>query len=301
MNLPDSPKLASMRVGVVILPDLRWGAARSRWADAEQRGFATAWTYDHLSWRTLRDGPWLGTVPLLAAVAASTTTLRLGTLVTTPNFRHPAVLAKDVMTLDEISGGRIDVGVGAGGTGYDATVLGGPLLKPPERAARFEEFVEVLDLLLREPMASYAGSHYTVVDSRTLPGCVQSPRPPFAVAATGRRALAVAAHYGDMWVTTGPARAEPGPKPWLSGLAQQVESFETAYAEAGRTSPVRRAAVVGLDLDWAQQSVPSWDDLCGELERLDFTDVIVHWPRPEDRDLPGPTAEVFDEISRRNG
>src|SRR3954463_12059654 len=129
-----------MRVGVVILPDQRWPAALERWQDAERRGFATAWTYDHLSWRSLRDGPWLGAVPLLSAVAASTTTLRVGTLVTSPNFRHPALLAKDVMTLDEISGGRIDLGIGAGGIGYDAVVLGAPPLTPPDRAARFEEF-----------------------------------------------------------------------------------------------------------------------------------------------------------------
>jgi alkanesulfonate monooxygenase SsuD/methylene tetrahydromethanopterin reductase-like flavin-dependent oxidoreductase (luciferase family) len=66
-----------MRIGVVILPDLRWSTAVERWRDAQSLGFTTAWTYDHLSWRSLRDGPWLGTVPLLAAVAASTSTLRI--------------------------------------------------------------------------------------------------------------------------------------------------------------------------------------------------------------------------------
>src|SRR3984885_12649513 len=98
----------TLRTGVVILPDLPWHEARGRFQEAEQRGFQTAWTYDHLSWRTLRDGPWLGAVPLLAAAAASTRTLRLRTLVTSPNFRHPALLAKDVMTLDQISGGRFE-------------------------------------------------------------------------------------------------------------------------------------------------------------------------------------------------
>ena len=67
----------TLRTGVVILPDLPWREARERWREAEQRGFHAAWTYDHLSWRTLRDGPWHGAVPLLAAAAASTTTLRL--------------------------------------------------------------------------------------------------------------------------------------------------------------------------------------------------------------------------------
>src|SRR4051794_35043425 len=200
-----------MRVGVVILPDLRWPAAHERWRDAERRGFATAWTYDHLSWRSLRDEPWLGAVPLLSAVAASTTTLRVGTLVTSPNFRHPALLAKDVMTLDEISGGRVDLGIGAGGIGYDATVLGAPPPRLPDRAARFAEFVDALDVLLRDPMSSYQGRFFTVVDSRTLPGCTQTPRVPFTIAAAGRRALPVAARHGDMWVTHGPVT--PGASP----------------------------------------------------------------------------------------
>src|SRR5690348_13376960 len=105
-----------LRVGVVILPDLSWEGSRRRWREAEQRGFHAAWTYDHLSWRTLRDGPWHGAVPLLAAAAGVTERIRLGTLVTSPNFRHPALLAKDVMTLDHISGGRFELGIGAGGT-----------------------------------------------------------------------------------------------------------------------------------------------------------------------------------------
>src|SRR6185312_14012090 len=171
-----------MRVGVVILPDLRWPQARERWRDAEARGFSTAWTYDHLSWRALRDRPWLGTVPLLAAVAASTTTLRLGTLVSSPNFRHPALLAKDVMTLDEISAGRIELGIGAGGPGFDLTALGGPPLNPRERADRFADFTAALDVMLREPVGSYAGSHYQAPEYRTLPGCTQQPRVPFTVA-----------------------------------------------------------------------------------------------------------------------
>ncbi|MGF1664049.1 MAG: LLM class flavin-dependent oxidoreductase [Kineosporiaceae bacterium] len=140
-----------MRIGVVILPDLRWREALPRWREAEARGFDTAWTYDHLSWRSLRDGPWLGAVPLLAAVAAATSTLRIGTLVTSPNYRHPALLAKDVMTLDEVSGGRVDLGLGAGGAGYDADVLGAPRLSPADRAARFEEFT-------RRPSTCCSGS-----------------------------------------------------------------------------------------------------------------------------------------------
>ena len=91
------------------------------WQRAEALGAHTAWTYDHLTWQELRDGPWLAALPLLAAVATSTETMRLGTLVTSPNFRHPVTLAKEAMTLDRLSEGRLTLGIGAGGRGWDAT------------------------------------------------------------------------------------------------------------------------------------------------------------------------------------
>ncbi len=87
-------------------------------------------------------------MPLLAAVAATTETMRIGTLVTSPNFRHPVTLAKEVMTLDVISGGRLTLGIGAGGVGWDATALGQAPWSRSERTRRFEEFVAALDHLL---------------------------------------------------------------------------------------------------------------------------------------------------------
>ena len=290
-----------MRVGVVILPDLRWPQALERWQDAEARGFTSAWTYDHLSWRTLRDDPWLGAVPLLAAVAATTSTLRIGTLVATPNFRHPALFAKDVMTLDEVSDGRVDLGLGAGsGSGFDADALGVPPLSPADRAARFEEFVDALDLLLREPAASYSGKFFTAVESRTYPGCTQQPRVPFTIAATGRRGLELAARQAQTWVTFGPLTEGGSPDAWYDGVQEQTLRLDEQCAAVGRDpTTLRRAALVGLELGWAQSSVPAWDDHCGRLETLGFTEVIVHWPRPHDERLPGPAPEVFDEITTR--
>lgn len=291
-----------MRVGVVILPDLPWDAGLARWRDAERRGFAHAWTYDHLSWRSLRDGPWLGAVPLLAAVAASTSRLRIGTLVTSPNFRHPALLAKDAMTLDRISGGRLELGVGAGGTGFDAVALGGPAPSATERHARFAEFVDALDVLLRRPAASFEGRFFRAVDSRTLPGCVQSPRVPFTVAASGPRALAVAARHGAAWVTYGPLSGGGAPEEWYATVAGQAGRLDEECARIGRDpGSVGRTALVSLDLPWPQRSVGAWDDFCGQLGDLGFTDVVVHWPRPDDPALPGPAPALFDEISARLG
>ena len=289
-----------MRVGVVILPDLRWPDALARWREAEAIGFSTAWTYDHLSWRTLRDGPWLGAVPLLAGVAAATTTLRLGTLVTSPNFRHPALLAKDVMTLDEISAGRIDLGIGAGGTGFDADVLGEPPLSARERVDRFVEFVDALDVLLREPAASLQGHSYTVVESRTYPGCTQHPRVPFTIAAAGPRALAVAARHGASWVTYGARDPLAEPAEWFDALATQTRSLDAACHNAKRDpATLRREVLIGLDLHFAQRTIAAWDEVVGRLAELGFSDVVVHWPRPKDPDLPGPHPLIFDEICAR--
>lgn len=289
-----------MRVSVVILGDRPWPELREQFRDAEARGFTTAWTYDHLSWRSLRDGPWLGTIPLLGAAAQATERIRFGPLVTSPNFRHPALLAKDAMTLDQLSNGRLDLGIGAGGHGFDAQVLGAAPLNAAERAARFAEFVDVLDLLLREQSASFAGEYFTVRESRTMPGCVQKPRVPFTIAAAGPKALRVVAEQGNTWVTYGPAQPVETPQEWFAGVARQVAMLESICAEIGRDPrSMRRLALVGLELGWAQESIAAWDDFVDAIAGLGFTDVAVHWPRPEDSALPGPQPAVFDEISSR--
>jgi alkanesulfonate monooxygenase SsuD/methylene tetrahydromethanopterin reductase-like flavin-dependent oxidoreductase (luciferase family) len=291
-----------MRIGVVILPDLLWPQARERWQLAESIGFSTAWTYDHMSWRSLRDGPWLGTVPLLAAVAASTTTLRFGTLVTSPNFRHPALLAKDAMTLDHISGGRLELGIGSGGTGWDAALFGEPPLSVAGRFERFADFVRAVEVLLREPNTSYSNDHYTVVDSRIEPGCVQQPRVPFTIGAAGPKALRLAAEFGDAWVTYGPMGGENTSAHWLQAVTEQVAAFEVACAQVGRDpQAVKRVALVSLEAAWAQNTVPAWDDFVGMADGLGFTDIAVHWPRPHDAALRGAAPEVFDEICSRLG
>jgi alkanesulfonate monooxygenase SsuD/methylene tetrahydromethanopterin reductase-like flavin-dependent oxidoreductase (luciferase family) len=199
-----------VQLGVVILPEQRWPVARSLWQQAESLGFDHAWTYDHLAWRSLRDGPWFTAMPVLVAAATATTSIRLGTLVASPNFRHPAVFAKELVALDDVSGGRAIGGVGAGGTGWDAEMLGVPALSRGRRGARFAEFVKALDLLLREQAATFRGEHFVVQEGRTLPGSVQQPRLPLAVAATGPRGMRVAAAFGDYWVTTGDPAEQPG-------------------------------------------------------------------------------------------
>ena len=103
-----------MRIGIVILPDERWSVAGRRWQRAEEYGFDHAWTYDHLGWRDLVDGPWFDSVPTLTAAAMVTRRIRLGTYVASPNFRHPVSFTRAVTAIDDISQGRLMLGTWQG-------------------------------------------------------------------------------------------------------------------------------------------------------------------------------------------
>ncbi|MFI1394543.1 LLM class flavin-dependent oxidoreductase [Streptomyces sp. NPDC020681] len=290
-----------MRLSTVILPVRRWHeGGRDEWLRAEQLGFHTAYTYDHLSWRTFRDGPWYGAVPTLTAAAAATERLRLGTLVTSPNFRHPVTLAKDLISLDDISGGRITLGIGAGGNGFDATVLGQEAWTPRERADRFAEFVPLLDRLLTEDSVTYDGTFYSAVEARNIPGCVQRPRLPFAVAATGPRGLKLAAQHGQAWVTTGdPKIFETGtPEDSREAIRGQIEKLGKACAEVGRdVAELDKILLTGFTPDRGAplESLDAFVDFAGKHFELGFTEIVIHAPIP-DSDFAADQA-VFEKIA----
>ncbi|GGZ68896.1 LLM class flavin-dependent oxidoreductase [Streptomyces subrutilus] len=291
----------SLRLSTVILPVRRWHeGGRDQWQRAERLGFHTAYTYDHLSWRTFRDGPWFGAVPTLTAAAAVTERLRLGTLVTSPNFRHPVTLAKDLISLDDVSAGRITLGIGAGGNGFDATALGQEPWSPRERADRFAEFVTLLDRLLTEGAVSDRGTFYSADEARNIPGCVQSPRLPFAVAATGPRGLKLAARHGQAWVTTGdPKLFEEGTAAQsLEALRGQMAKLDKALAEIGRNpGPMEKILLTGFtpERNTLLQSVDAFVDFAGRHRELGFTELVVHAPIP-DSDFAADET-VFEKIA----
>jgi alkanesulfonate monooxygenase SsuD/methylene tetrahydromethanopterin reductase-like flavin-dependent oxidoreductase (luciferase family) len=275
-----------MRVGIVILPELRWAQAQERWRRAEGYGFAHAWTYDHLAWRDLADGPWFDAVATLTAAATVTKTIRLGTLVASANFRHPVHFAREVTALDDVSEGRITLGIGAGAAApsFDALVLGRPPLSPKQRADRFGEFVELLDTLLRNDRTTWRGEHYEAVDARSTPGCVQQPRVPFVIAANGPRGIALAERFGDGWITTGPQVDDL--ESWWRGVAELRKRYEGG---GDRYVMLDSAPIFSLS------SASFFEDQLGRARELGFTDAITHWPRPSSW-YAGDEA-VLDEIA----
>jgi alkanesulfonate monooxygenase SsuD/methylene tetrahydromethanopterin reductase-like flavin-dependent oxidoreductase (luciferase family) len=266
---------------MVLLPQQRWREDAARWRRAEDMGLDTAWTYDHLAWRSLADEPWLATVPLLAAAAAVTTRIRLGTWVASPNFRHPVPFAKDVLGLDDVSGGRLTLGLGAGGGGWDASVLGGEPLAPRQRVDRFAEFTALLDRLLTSAETSWTGEWYSAVRARMLPGPVQSPRPPFVVAANGPRSMRTVAAFGQGWATTGPEDVDEDA--WWTAVGDLGRRLDDVLAGAGRDpSSVERYLNVDRleEGGYSLSSLERFTDVVGRAAEAGFTEVATHWPRP---------------------
>jgi F420-dependent oxidoreductase-like protein len=163
--------------------------------------FEHAWVFDHFM--PLGDdptGPCLEGWTLLAALAAQTERLRIGQMVTGNTYRHPAVLANMAATVDIISGGRLDFGIGAGWNELEHTAYGIPLYTPGERIRRLEEACEVTRLLWTETVANFAGRYYQLKDARCEPKPVQKPYPPFVIGGAGEQlTLGVVARHANIW------------------------------------------------------------------------------------------------------
>ncbi|MEV4535322.1 LLM class flavin-dependent oxidoreductase [Asanoa sp. NPDC049518] len=272
-----------MRIGVLLLPADPWPESVALARRIEEMGYDHLWTYDHLSWRRYREHTWHAAMPWLTGIAAKTERIGLGTMVSSPNFRHPVTLAKEAMTLDHISDGRLTLGIGAGGIGFDATVLGGEVLTPGERAARLDEFVGTVDQLLREPATSRRGDYYTVDEARMIPGCVQRPRLPLAVAAGGPRTMKTVIAYADAWITEG----DP----------EKIRANAARLDESGRQ--IDRILLSDNGADRPLASVDAFVDLVGRYQELGFTDLVFHHPRPGDpvwSDDPAMVERIATEV-----
>ncbi|KQQ08299.1 LLM class flavin-dependent oxidoreductase [Rathayibacter sp. Leaf296] len=290
-----------MRHGIVILPQETWTTARRKWQSAEGLGFDHAWTYDHLSWRSLADQVWHATIPTLTAAALVTETIRLGTFVASPNFRHPVPFAKDVATVDDIAGGRFVLGVGSGGTGFDASVLGQPAYTARQRHERYVEFVSALDVLLLHEVPGSGGidvegDWFTARGARMVGEPAQRPRVPFVLAANGPKGLALVAERGQGWVTTGPEGTTS--EEWWSAVAALSGRLDDALEAAGRDP---RSIERHLSLDsgphYSLSSVDLFEEMAGRAGELGFTDVISHWPRADG--LYAGDDDVLYEVAAR--
>jgi alkanesulfonate monooxygenase SsuD/methylene tetrahydromethanopterin reductase-like flavin-dependent oxidoreductase (luciferase family) len=233
----------SLRFGLMTLQNRPWPELEESWRRAEQLGFDSIWVADHLASGLQPERPWFEGWTTLAALAARTERVRIGTLVASITLRAPVLMAKQAVTIDHLSGGRLELGIGAAGSKLDHALLGEEPWDARERTERFREYVEALDGALRGH-AGYAGEHYRVAEQQLSPQPVQQPRPRLTIAAWSARNIRLAAERGDAWNTMGGngLDAEQG----LARVREQSVLLDEACRELGRDpASIGRSLLLG--------------------------------------------------------
>lgn len=268
-----------MRIGVLILPAQTWRESEPMWRYVEDCGFSHAWTFDHLSWRALPGSVWHSSFPTLAAAARCTTRIGLGPLVATPSLRHPAVLAKDAATLNDVSGGRFVLMMGSGAASRDEHMLG-VRLSPPERLCRLRESVMITRRLLAGETVTFRGEHFSVNGASLYPSNKDGARIPVGVAASGPAAMRIAAEHADIWVTNGRPGRDGSPRSDLAILGAQYAMLNHALEQVGRhpRSIRRLAAIVDAHVPLLR-SADIFGKMAMRLAEIGYTDVIIPFPR----------------------
>jgi F420-dependent oxidoreductase-like protein len=233
-----------MRFGLDISQhQLTWDEILARTRYAESSGFDGAWVFDHFK-PLYADpkGPCLEGWTLLAGLAAATETIRLGALVTGVTYRHPSILAAEAVTVDQISAGRLELGIGAAWFEDEHRELGIGFPRAGERIARLEEAVQVMKLLMTGDDVSFEGRHYQLRDAAYNPKPVQDPHPPFWIGGGGeRKMLPLVARHADVWHGFGGVR----------DLKRKSEIIDRAARDAGRDpSQIRRSTALSLSEPW---------------------------------------------------
>lgn len=192
----------------------------------EELGIGSLWLYDHLYGPGVPNLPSLEAWTLATALLSSTERLRVGHMVLCNQFRHPAVLAKMATTLDQVSGGRLELGIGSGSIEDEHHRTGLEWGTFAERSERLEETLEILTQAFANEVIDFAGRHYTVRDMPVIPGPVQQPRPPIIVGGVGEKyTLPLVARYADVWNV---------PTYALGELAHKVSVLRSICADIGR-------------------------------------------------------------------
>jgi alkanesulfonate monooxygenase SsuD/methylene tetrahydromethanopterin reductase-like flavin-dependent oxidoreductase (luciferase family) len=272
------------RFGILTFPLPPYDAIEREWRWAEDAGFANAWLPE--VWSPVVGSarcfePWTA----LAALAQATRRLRIGTLVSTLVSRHPTLLAAQALSIDNISGGRVEVGVGPGDEPNDSGFFGERAWSPTERVARLGRELELLDRLLRGEPVSSAADVYSV-EGAQLTSPVQHPRPPLVVAAEGRRTLGLVARYAEAWVSLGgqPTAGVRGAASITEGEAlvrarERVDWLESNCSAIGRdVREIRRLVLAFRRRVDPLSSIDAFDEFVGAYAGIGFSEFIFYWP-----------------------
>jgi alkanesulfonate monooxygenase SsuD/methylene tetrahydromethanopterin reductase-like flavin-dependent oxidoreductase (luciferase family) len=258
-----------VRLSAITLPSRPWEELVEQWRTLDELGLETIWVADHLANPYAPEQDWLEGWSCLAGMALVTQRARVGPLVSPITFRNPAVLAKAALTVDQMSGGRLELGIGAGGSKTDHELAGVPCWEPKERARRLREFVERLDELLSGRSAL-----------------------PLTIAGHAPTALRLAARYARRWNAFGGRGLTP--QQALAVVADCNRRLDSLCAELGRDPRgLRRSVAIhpwfNGETPW--RSLDAFHELVGRWRAIGIEELVLYYPphlgMPEGSVTPG--------------
>src|SRR5256884_3353878 len=259
---------------------------RNIWKIADEAGFDHLWDFDHLA--TIGpngpDGPIYEGWALQAAVAEATKRVRIGCMVTGNTYRHPIVLAKLAVTVDHLSEGRLEFGIGAGWAEIEHQMYGIEGLD--HRVGRLSESLQIIKSLFTQERTDFDGRYYHLTDAIANPKPIQKPYPPIWIGAQGDSTLRLTARHADVWNISG------GDPEFVEGI---IKKFDAACGEVGRDpAEVRRS----LQFGWDGKDRSELIELSGKLFELGVTEQVVYLRGDEPVRLAEEIAEAVPDLRR---
>jgi alkanesulfonate monooxygenase SsuD/methylene tetrahydromethanopterin reductase-like flavin-dependent oxidoreductase (luciferase family) len=273
-----------LRFHVLLLPNVGWPELRRRVVRLEELGFEVAALADHFVDWTNPPAPWFESWTTLAALAEATRTIRLSTVVTQIPLRNPAMLARQVLTLDHVSQGRVELGLGTGLSIDPSYAMAGvPNWETGERVERFAEYVDLVGQLLAQEVTTYEGLYYRAAGAVMNPRPVQVPRPPLLVAALAPRMMRLAARYADIWNSLS---FRPVFEEQLAETQERCAAIDAACVAIGREPASLRRSYTMFDTEARHrggairyyESAERFGDEVSRLVELGISDVGVYFP-----------------------
>jgi alkanesulfonate monooxygenase SsuD/methylene tetrahydromethanopterin reductase-like flavin-dependent oxidoreductase (luciferase family) len=273
------PSSAPRLFGIHTIQTWTWTELRDRWRWLESLGFDSLWLPDHYFPTAGSDKPMFEAWTLLSGLALVTERARIGILVSSNTFRHPTLLAKQAVTVDHMSGGRLELGIGAGWFVDEHEVFGLDFPETKELVDRYAEAVQLIDTYLTQDQTSLSGTYYRLDGAYNRPGPVQQPRPPRVMGAHGPRMLKLVARYADTWNSFAPPDELKRRNEQLTGYCEEIGrdpgSIKRSMFYGVNQSPV--------DDPWA--SPDAFEDYIGRYAEAGMQEFILQPPRPERFDM----------------
>jgi F420-dependent oxidoreductase-like protein len=260
---------------------------RAVWRIADEAGFDHLWDFDHFATNGQGgpDRPIYEGWALLAAMAEATSRVRIGCMVTGNTYRHPAVLAKLAVTVDHLSGGRLEFGIGAAWAEIEHAMLG--LDGLDHRVGRASESLRVIKSLWTQDRTTFDGRYYRLKNAIANPKPIQSPHPPIWIGAGGEQTIRLVARHADVWNPSGATRGK--------GLSEAAARLDEACAAIGRDpSEIRRSS----QFRWDGENVAKLEQTVGQLVEMGFTEHIVYTDGPTAQQTAERVAEALPVLRR---